>query len=387
VPSFTPDVVRSLPAADTTSRLAAFDRFAATPLPTPESELWRYSRITELNLDAYRLGALSTTIVGADAVRTDDPVAAALDDELAELDLFAELNRALMTPIHLRVPGGRVLAEPIVITHTLTGDGTACFPRLVIDAGEDSEITVIERFVSDEAVTGLILPVLRVHAGQAARVKYLSVNELGSQVWQIANQQATGERDSSTLLSTVALGGDYARVRTHARLVGQGGSTRQVALYFADGTQTHDFRTTQEHIAPKTSADLLFKGAVNDSARSVYTGLIKIGPDARGTQAFQTNRNLTLSDGAWAESVPNLEIETNDVKCSHASTVGPIDEEQRFYLESRGIQPDIAERLVVLGFFDEVLAQLPVGALATELRQRISDKLHQAITTGRGVPA
>ncbi len=387
MPSFTPDVVRSVPSADPTEmavRLAAFERFAAAPLPTPEAELWRYSRIAELNLDAYTYGTLSTALTGAETVRTHDPVAAALDADLAELDLFAELNRAMMSPIHIRVPRGTVLAEPVVITHTLTTDGTACFPRLVIDAGEDSEITVIERFVSAEAMTGIVLPVLRVHAGQAARVKYLAVNELGSHVWQIANQQATGERDSSTLLSTVALGGDYARVRTHARLVGQGSSTRQVALYFADGTQTHDFRTTQEHIAPKTSADLLFKGAVNDSARSVYTGLIKIGPEARGTQAFQTNRNLTLSDGAWAESVPNLEIETNDVKCSHASTVGPIDEDQRFYLESRGIQPDIAERLVVLGFFDEVLAQLPVAQLANdgmavELRQRIADKLHQAV--------
>jgi Fe-S cluster assembly protein SufD len=126
----------------------------------------------------------------------------------------------------------------------------------------------------------------------------------------------------------------------------------------------------------------LFKGAVNDVARSVYTGLIKIGPDARGTVAFQTNRNLTLSDGAWAESVPNLQIDTNDVKCSHASTVGPIDEEQRFYLESRGIQPDIAERLVVLGFFDEVLAQLPTGGFAAELRERISKKLHKAVVPG-----
>ena len=387
MPPFTPDVVRSLAAADTTARLAAFDRFAASPLPTPESELWRYSRISELNLDAYALGSLTTTVIGAEAVRTDADVAPALDGDLAELDLFAELNRALMTPIHLRVPRGRVLAEPVVITHTLEAHGVACFPRLVIDAGEDSEITVIERFVSDDSVSAIVLPVLRVRAAQAARVKYLSVNELGSRVWQIANQQATGERDSSTLLSTVALGGDYARVRTHARLTGQGGSTRQVALYFADGTQTHDFRTTQEHIAPKTTADLLFKGALNDAARSVYTGLIKIGPEARGTQAFQTNRNLTLSAGAWAESVPNLEIETNDVKCSHASTIGPIDEEQRFYLESRGIQPEIAERLVVLGFFDEVLAQLPVGGLATELRQRIADKLHQAVPAARGLPA
>ena len=137
----------------------------------------------------------------------------------------------------------------------------------------------------------------------------------------------------------------------------------------------HDFRTLQDHAAPRTNSDLLFKGAVKDTAKSVYTGLIKIRPEAKGSVAFQTNRNLTLSEGAWAESVPNLEIETNDVKCSHASSVGPIDDEQRFYLESRGIEPDIAERLVVLGFFDEVLGQLPVGALAGELRSAVAAKL------------
>ena len=325
------------------------------------------------------MATLATTVQGAEGLLVDpvDVDHGVQGVHGAELDVFAELNRALTTPICIRVPRGRVVPDPIIITHRFQVDSAACFPRLLIDAGEDSEVTVIEMFVSDESVTGIVVPVLQVRAQQAARVKYLAINELGAKVWQIANQQAVGERDSATLLSAVALGGDYARVRTHARLVGQGGSTRQVALYFADGDQTHDFRITQEHVAPKTTSDLLFKGAVTDRARSVYTGLIKIGPNARGTQAFQTNRNLTLSDQAWAESVPNLEIETNDVKCSHASTVGPIDTEQRFYLESRGIEPDIAERLVVLGFFDEVLDQLPVGMIAGELRARVAAKLHQ----------
>jgi Fe-S cluster assembly protein SufD len=146
-------------------------------------------------------------------------------------------------------------------------------------------------------------------------------------------------------------------------------------VYFAAAGQMHDFRTLQDHIAPRTSSDLLFKGAIGDRARSVYTGLIRIGHDAKGSTAYQTNRNLTLSEGAWAESVPNLEIETNDVKCSHASTVGPIDEDQRFYLESRGLPPELAERLVVLGFFDEVLDRLPIGSLAAQLRQQVAAKL------------
>ena len=248
----------------------------------------------------------------------------------------------------------------------------------MVDVGENSEVTVVERFRSAKGdIHALVVPRLYLRARQAARVSYLAVQQLGAKVWQLGNQQAVGERDSTTQLATVALGGDYARVRTDARVAGQGATTRQIALYFADGTQMHDFRTKQDHIAPRTNSDLLFKGAVQDHARSVYTGLIHIGPDAKGSVAFQTNRNLTLSEGAWAESVPNLEIETNDVKCSHASTVGPVDDEQRFYLESRGIPPDVAERLVVLGFFDEVLVQLPVGAMAGQLRAEVQAKLER----------
>ncbi len=127
-------------------------------------------------------------------------------------------------------------------------------------------------------------------------------------------------------------------------------------------------------MAPATTSNLLFKGAVEGSSHAVYSGLIHIGKAAAGVNAFQTNRNIKLSDGAWAESVPNLEIENNDVKCSHASTVGPIDEEQRFYLESRGVPTDVAERLVVTGFFDEVLGRLPVPAVVPRLRETVAAK-------------
>jgi len=219
------------------------------------------------------------------------------------------------------------------------------------------------------------VPVVDVRAAQSARVTYVAINELGAATWQIGYQQAVGQRDSMMKLFSVALGGDYARVRAEVRLEGQGANSQQVALYFAGSTQMHDFRTLQDHAAPRTRSDLLFKGAVKDTAKSVYTGLIRIRENATKSEAFQTNRNLTLSNGAWAESVPNLEIETNDVKCSHASTVGPIDDEQRFYLESRGIKPEIAERLVVLGFFGEVLDRLPAVPFIADLRERVSVKL------------
>ena len=346
------------------------------PLPTAEEEIWRYSRIAELDLDSFTPGVAATSVTGADGIVVESPTAQDIELFGGEpADVFHGLNTSFAAPVVLRIPAGRVVPDVVTVTHLVGGDGLAVFPRLVIDAGADSEITVIERFVSSADDRCLVVPVLQVRAAQAARVRYVGINELSTNVWSIGHQQAEGDRDSSTLLGTVALGGDYARVRTDAKVVGRGASTRQIAIYFADGDQMHDFRTKQDHAAPKSHSDLLFKGAVQDRAKSVYTGLIKIRHEANGSQAFQTNRNLTLSEGAWAESVPNLDIETNDVKCSHASTVGPIDEDQRFYLESRGVRPEVAERLVVLGFFDEVLSQLPVGPLADELRGRVAEKL------------
>ena len=381
VTAFSPDAARGFDDRFSAIRTAAAERFAAAALPSTNEEIWRSSRIESLDLARF-VPAASSTSVEADGV---DLSALLADDEPEVIgagapDVFAELNQAFMTPTVIRVPHGHTVAAPIVVTHHLAGHvdhAPAVFPRLVIDAADDSDVTVVERFIThgDETLEVLVAPVLQVRAAPAARVRYLALNEAGPATWQIGNQQSVGDRDSSTMLATVTLGGDYVRARTEARLVGPGGSTKQVALYFAGGEQMHDFRTIQDHDAPHTHSDLLFKGAVQDTAASVYTGLIKIRAHAGGTTAYQTNRNLTLSEGAWAESVPNLDIETNDVKCSHASTVGPIDEEQRFYLESRGVRPEVAERLVVLGFFDEVIGQLPSGPLTDDLRSRVAAKL------------
>jgi Fe-S cluster assembly protein SufD len=377
--AFSTDAVRAFAENWSDFRLAAAERFAAAPMPTPDEEIWRYSRIDKLDIGAFDPVASTTEVTGPagfDRWLATDVVPDLFGGDAP--DVFAELNRAFMSPTVIRVPAGAAIAEPIIVTHKVSGNGAAVFPRLLVDAGADSEVTVVERFVAADGADldlALVVPVLQINAAQAARVKYLAINEVGAATWQIGNQQAVGGRDSTTTLATVTLGGDYVRARTEARLAGQGGTTNQVALYFAGGNQMHDFRTIQDHDAPHTTSDLLFKGAVQDSAASVYTGNIIIREHADGTVADQTNRNLTLSEGAWAESVPNLDIRTNDVKCSHASTVGPIDEDQRFYLESRGVRPEVAERLVVLGFFDEVIAQLPAGDITDDLRRRVADKL------------
>ncbi|MFM8855863.1 MAG: Fe-S cluster assembly protein SufD [Actinomycetota bacterium] len=389
MPVLTADVASLLGESWNNVRRSALERAKSAPFPTPEEEVWRYSRISELSIEEFSPAACPSTVAAEnipagvtitkvargealpDGVRTDLFDSSNHD----RASLFDDLNLALMDVVIVSTKAHTVFEQAIIVTHDLSEQGAAYFPRLVIDAGENSEVTVVERFVSPDGCRLLVVPALDVRTAKAARVKYLGINELGDASWEIASQQSSGDRDSDTLLATVALGGDYARVSTSARLVGQAGNTRQIAIYFTGGEQMHDFRTCQEHAAPKTTSDLLFKGAIQDQAKSVYTGLIKIHKEAKGSSAFQTNRNLTLSKGAWAESVPNLDIETNDVKCSHASTVGPIDEDQLFYLESRGIHPDVAERLVVLGFFDEVLDQLPVGGLAVGLRKKVADKL------------
>jgi Fe-S cluster assembly protein SufD len=373
---FSPDQARALGGPFADERAAAAEQASSMPWPTAVEEIWRYSRIGDLDLERFTAGTIETDLAAGDVteyVTTDENTLTSLATipDFDTPDPFAALNAAFHRPVVIRIPRGRVVEQPIVVDRRIGGGAT--FPRLVIDAGENSEVTVVERYSSvDEEL--LAVPVVHVRAGQAARVKYLAVNDLSHQAWQIGHLQATGDTDSSVTLATVALGGHYARLRTEARIVGRGGSTKQLALYFADGEQMHDFRTIQDHAAPHTTSDLLFKGAVQDASASVYTGLIKIRPDARGTVAFQTNRNLTLGAAAWAESVPNLEIETNDVRCSHASTVGPIDDEQLFYIESRGVPTPVAERLIVLGFFDEVLSQLPVPALTADLRQRVATK-------------
>ncbi len=350
---------------------------ATIALPTAEEELWRYSRIDELNLGDFAAGAAHTTVSGtvsSDSVLRDSGIA--LSDVSSESpDVFEQLHTDHAQTVRIMTKRSQVLAQPVMITHDVRDAGIICFPSLEIDAAENSEVVVVERFVSTDTCRSLVVPMVKIRAAKSARVTYVAINELGRTTWLIGYQRASADRDSTVGVSTVALGGDYARVRAGVRLIGQGASARQVALYFADGNQMHDFRTLQDHAAPRTHSDLLFKGAVKDTAKSVYTGLIKIRENADKAEAFQTNRNLTLSSGAWAESVPNLEIETNDVKCSHASTVGPIDDDQRFYLESRGIRPEIAERLVVFGFFADVLDRLPALDVIAGLRAKVSDKL------------
>jgi Fe-S cluster assembly protein SufD len=245
--------------------------------------------------------------------------------------------------------------------------------------GRAAEASVVEVSVSGEGPV-LTVPTVDLEVSDDARLSYVGIQDLGRAAWQLGYQVSRVGRDGHLSSFSVALGGSYARLRTDARLAGQGGTSNLLAAYFGDGEQMHDFRTMQDHEAPKTTSDLLFKGAVADEARSVYSGLIRVRRGAVGTNAFQTNRNLVLSEGARAHSVPNLDIAENDVRCSHASAVGPIDPDHRYYLESRGIPREVADRLIVLGFFDDILERAPVPGVRSWLRSAVA---HRA-TAGSG---
>ncbi len=355
-------------------------------MPTTAQEVWRYSRIDELDLGRFTPAAAASTFQHGDLGRARVGRASELDgaaEILGELpadgDALEWAHHALAAdPIVVDVPAGVSVVDPIVVRHAGPADGTAAAVRLVVRAGADSDVSIVEVFEGGGA--GLLLPVTEMMVGPAARAGYLGVQRLDRATWSVATLDLAADAQASVTGGLVGFGGDYARTRTSCRLNGRGSSGTLLAAYFGDGDQTLDYRTFQEHVAPDTTSNLLFKGVVSDRARSVYTGLIKVDAGARGTNAFQTNRNIKLSEEAWAESVPNLVIENNDVHCSHASAVGPIDEEQRFYLESRGVPTVEAERLVVAGFLAEVFDQLPTGELRADLDAAVAAKLEAVLT-------
>jgi Fe-S cluster assembly protein SufD len=415
--AFTSDAARTLDGPDwlRARRVAAAESYAASGLPSPDEEIWRYSRVADLDLDQYALAAepmvdgggvdhllsifpeRAATIVTVDGRLTRAEVAdgsAVTAGRLADdpdgerllgtvltkpTDVFSVMNDAFAAdPLVVRISPGRSVDGPIVVVHWFTGSSTASFPRLVVDAGADSQARVLDIYASHDSHGGnggnLVVPVTELGVGPAARLGYVNLQELALTDWQIASTVARVDRDGDLESTCAGLGAGYARQRTDCHLDGRGGTGNLRAVYFGEGQQTLDFRTFQDHAAPDTTSDLLFKGALGGSSRSVYSGLIRVEKNARGTNAFQTNRNIKLSDDAWAESVPNLEILNNDVRCSHASAVGPVDEEQRFYLESRGVPTPEAERLIVTGFFEEILSELPVPAAIGPLRRTMAAK-------------
>ncbi len=308
---------------------------------------------------------------------------------------FDLLNDAFSPdPLFIDSGAGVEVGPPVVVVHVVTGAaGRVVFPRTVVRAQEGSLLSVIELVVDlnsglltsiDDGgstirtdasePTSLVVPVTELQVSGGAALAYVFLQALSPSQWQLGHQASTVGSDAVLRSFTVALGGGYARVRTDSSLVGESAASELRAAFFGRGHQMLDFRTIQDHRAPRTRSDLLFKGAVADQSHSVYSGLIRVERGAVKSDAMQTNHNLVLDEGAQADSVPNLDIEENDVRCSHGSTVGPVDEDQHYYLESRGVEPEMAEQLIVEGFFEDIAEQVPVPSARALVGRALAER-------------
>ena len=410
-------------------RKQAFTEYLALPIPSQETEEWRYTDLSEMDLSfaPFAAGVRAENLDGVDerileaagqvgeraglqiqhnseiAVAHLDPALAAKGVIFMDLDRAAgehpdlvepylhtlvPTSRTKFTALHgafrsagtfLYVPEGVAVQMPIQTLTWLDADGAAVFPHTLIVVGEDAEVTFIDRYASLDVGRALSDAVVEIHAGPASRVRYVSIQEWGEGVTHLGIQRARLSRDVDFRAVAVGFGASLARAEAETILAEPGGFSEMLGVFFADGSQHFDHRTEQEHAAPNCTSDLLYKGALRDESRAVYSGWVHVRPGAQKTDAMQTSRNIVLSERAKADAIPNLEIEANDVKCGHAASVGPVDEETVFYLQSRGIPADEAERLIVSGFFQEVLDRVQIQEVREGAEAAIDAELDRGV--------
>jgi Fe-S cluster assembly protein SufD len=374
-------------------RRTALTAFERLPMPSRTDEEWRRTDVTKLDPAVFSRFEHSNGFKQAETSLPDgvilEPLATAAErhPELlepalfslvrADRDRFAALHAAFFTGGNfLYVPEGVEIEQPILRQHFSHSDGTAVLPHTVIVAGRGSKFYYLDEYIGQE-VEGAAYRSgsAEIFVGEGAQVGYVAIQKWGRSAWHLADQRARLEKDSTLRLFNVTLGGRFSKTRVEASLVGQGANAELKGIYLASGEQFFDFHTLQDHQVGNTRSDLLFKGALQDTARAVYAGLIRIEKGAFRSDAYQANRNLVLSDHAKATSIPMLEIDNNDVRCTHGATVGPVDPQSLFYLQSRGIPAATAKRMIVQGFFGEVLERIPFEQarklVETELEARL----------------
>jgi Fe-S cluster assembly protein SufD len=289
---------------------------------------------------------------------------------------FAALHQAnVRAGTFIYIPKNVEVALPLETLHWMRGPGASVFPHTLIIVGENSKVTVIDRFESsDPDEPGLACGVNDLFLESGAKLTYVNVQNWSRQALAIQINSTVVGRDASAVNMALNLGGKYARTESVSRLVGQGGRSDMLAVSVAEGAQEFDQRTLQDHRKHDTASDLLYKNSLDDQARTIFAGLIRVEPGAHRTDAYQKVRNLLLSDDAEANSMPGLEIMADEVRCTHGATSGQIEEEEFFYLLSRGIPPREARQLLVFGFLNEVIERLGNEEIGKELRAMVSRK-------------
>jgi Fe-S cluster assembly protein SufD len=368
------------PAAVAAARREALACYEALPFPTESSVGWRRTDLAGLDLTPPPSRPSVCRILrpsGADRIQTgvleDHPEvftrpALATAHTGLSLHKFSALAQALWQGggfVH--VPPGMTVADPI---HVEWEAGP--YPRLVIVIGAGAEATIFERHAAaDPYVAGKVDLVLE----EGARLHYAVLQDRPRESVVFLHQRAEVGRDAKLVTLNFAVGGKLARADVEVELLGPGAESDMLGLIFGEDRQQFDYHTLQGHRAPHTRSDLLFKAALDDRSHAAYTGVIIIDRGAQRSDAYQANRNLLLSEGARADTEPMLEIEADDVRCTHGATVGPVDEEQLFYVMSRGLAPDPAARVIVDGFFEEVLEKFDRPSIAEALRAKVDPHL------------
>jgi Fe-S cluster assembly protein SufD len=402
---------------------AAWEKFESIPRPTRKDQPWRFSNVDLLDLASFKVSPALSDDDRANVLKYSrglDEFAARVifaGDQLIERNVvsddlkkrgvifqpleramiehadlfqkyfmsqpavlgsakFAELHKALVSNgTFLFVPRGVEIEQPIEIFHWLRGDGVSVFPHLLLITDELAKVTVVEHFRScDARATGFACGVNDLIAGPGAKVTYVCAQNWGENVVALQMNTTTVDHDASAMSLNLNLGSKYSRFESLSRLVGEGARSDLLAVAVATNEQEFDARTLQDHISPRTASDLLYKNALDDRARCTFGGLIRVEPHAHFTDAYQKVRNLLLSDDSEANSMPGLEILADNVRCTHGATSGQINEDEMFYLRSRGIPVKTAQRLLVTGFLNEVIQRLDQPAIAEHLRSLIDRK-------------
>jgi len=388
------------------ARAEILERYAALPVPTTKDEHWRFTDLAGFDPDAWTTNGATGPSSAPSLLELDVAGVAHVDEAGIEIESapdrvrfeplpedhellyslvgwdekFAAHNAAMWTSgLLVHVPRGVVLEKPLYVRIANSVEGGSLFWRLLIVAEPESRFTLIEEYTSAtpdlEAYSNAAVEIV---VQDAAKVEYVSVQNLSRGTWHFASHHARVERDAELDWVAGGFGSAKGKIRIQNDLAGPGATSRVTGAYFADGTQHLDYDTFQEHIAPSTTSDFAFKGALRDTARAVWRGMIRVEEGAQKTNAYQENRNLLLSKTAHADSIPGLEIMANDVRCTHGATLGQVDREQLFYLMARGLSRAEAERLIVRGFFQDVLDRVELEPVREALASALESRIPQA---------
>jgi len=403
-------------------RQKAWDEFQRLPLPTTKDESWRRTNLRTLPSDKFNLPSTGVqleyqavpenllqplagshhggqillqtekALINLDPVlthkgviftdlRTAEVKHPELVEQLAggivrsEEGKFAALAAAFaQNGVVLYVPKGVKIEKPLHSVLWGGGNNLAHISHLLIWLDEGASVTYVHESASPQQVSNLHAGLVEIKVSDGANLRFVELQSWGDQVWNFSHERAQVGRDANLDWIFGAIGSHVTKNFSSLDLVAPGATGRMSGFYFTNGQQHLDHDTRQNHLAPNTTSDLLFKGALKGKSRSVWQGMIYVAPGAQKTDGFQANRNLVLSPAARADSIPGLEILADDVRCTHGATVGKIDPEPMFYLLSRGIPTEDAERLVVEGFFDPIMQRIPFEGVRERFQKAIVDK-------------